>query len=58
MRSFKIFNISLFFILVSSLFVSCSKEDLIIDNSIALFHVSTGKIYPVFHLDDITSNCK
>ena len=51
MRSFKIFNISLFFILVSSLFVSCSKEDLIIDNSIASFHVSTGEIYPAFHPD-------
>jgi len=51
MRRCKIFNVSIFFFLVSSLFVSCSKEDLIIDNNISSFHISTGEIYPAFHSD-------
>jgi arylsulfate sulfotransferase len=51
MKKFKSFSTSIFFIFVSVLLVSCSKEDLIIDNSIASFHVSTGEIYPAFHPD-------
>lgn len=48
MKNLKSFNTSFFFILVSVLLVSCSKEELVIDASISSFHVSTGEIYPTF----------
>ena len=48
MKILKSLNATIFFILFTILFVSCSKEELIIDASISSFHVSTGEIYPAF----------
>ena len=48
MKILKSLNATIFFILFTILFVSCSKEELIIDASISSFHVLTGEIYPAF----------
>ena len=37
-----------FLIFTTLIFVSCSKDEISIDNSISSFHVSTGEIYPAF----------
>ncbi len=44
----KSFNV-LLLIFSSILFISCSEEDLKIDNTISSLHVSTGELYPAFN---------
>jgi len=48
MKSSKVLNKYFFLIVVSLFFISCSNDEIVIDNTITSFHISTGEIYPAF----------
>lgn len=42
-------TINFFLIFITALFISCSDDELKIDNTISSMHISTGEIYPAFN---------